>query len=175
MRLDCGCCVVRSWRPGDEEGIVRHGDNRNIWLQLRDRFPHPYTHADAERWLAYALQAQPETNFAIALGDEVVGGIGYQFGIDVERFSAEIGYWLGESLWGRGITTAALRAVTRHAFETHELNRLFALPFARNLPSIRVLEKAGFVREGVLRRSAVKEGVVLEQVLYALIRSEQPT
>jgi len=175
MRLECGVCVVRSWQSGDEEGIVRHGDNRNIWLQLRDRFPHPYTHADAERWLAHALQAQPETNFAIALGDEVVGGIGYQFGIDVERFSAEIGYWLGEALWGRGIATAALRAVTRHAFATHELNRLFALPFARNLSSIRVLEKAGYVREGVLRHSAVKEGVVLDQVLYAVIRSEQPS
>src|SRR6266511_3022587 len=161
MRLDCGFRVVRSWRPGDEESIVRHGANRNIWLQLRDRFPHPYTHADAEGWLAYALQAQPETNFAITLEDEVVGGIGYRFGTDVERFSAEIGYWLGEALWGRGIATAALRAVTRHAFETHELNRLFALPFARNFASIRVLEKAGFVREGVLRCSAVKDGVVL--------------
>src|SRR5262245_39063213 len=170
MRLECGPCVVRSWRRGDEDDLVRHANNRKVWLQLRDRFPHPYTRADADAWLVHALAERPESNFAIALDDAVVGGIGFERGGDVERLSAEVGYWLGEEVWGRGLATAALRAVTRHAFEAHGLQRLFAAVFAGNLASARVLEKVGFVREGVLRRSAVKDGVVLDRFLYAMVR-----
>jgi RimJ/RimL family protein N-acetyltransferase len=172
MRLECGSCVVRSWRRGDEEDLVRHANNRKVWLQLRDRFPHPYTPADADAWLAHVLAERPETNFAIALDDAVVGGIGFERGGDIERLSAEVGYWLGEEVWGRGLATAALRAVTRHAFEAHGLHRVFAMVFARNLASARVLEKVGFVREGILRRSAVKDGVVLDRILYAMVREE---
>ena len=172
MRLDCGPCVVRWWERGDVASLARHANSRKVWLQLRDQFPHPYTAADAEAWLGHVEKARVETNFAIALDGEAVGGIGFVLGSDVERLSAEIGYWLGEAVWGRGLATAALRAVTRHAFDAYGLNRVFAVPFARNAASVRVLEKAGFVREGVLRRSAIKAGVVLDQVLYAIIREE---
>jgi ribosomal-protein-alanine N-acetyltransferase len=174
MRLDCGLCAVRSWRWGDEADLVRHANNRRVWLQMRDRIPHPYTPADAEQWLRFVHETQPETHFAIAVDDRVVGAIGFDQGSDVERLSAEIGYWLGEAFWGRGIATAALRAVTRHAFEAHPFQRLFAKAFAHNAASLRVLEKAGYVREGVLRRGAVKDGVVLDQVLYAILRDEVP-
>ena len=91
-------------------------------------------------------------------------------GADVERTSAEIGYWLGEGVWGRGIASAAVRAVSEHAFAAYGLTRLFAVPYARNAASARVLEKAGYVLEGRLRRSAIKDGVVLDQLLYALVR-----
>ena len=90
-------------------------------------------------------------------------------GTDVERFSAEIGYWLGQQYWGRGIVTEALKLVTEYAFQTQNLLRLFALPFANNTGSIRVLEKAGYEREGLLRRSSVKFGEPRDQLLYSRI------
>jgi RimJ/RimL family protein N-acetyltransferase len=99
---------------------------------------------------------------------EAVGGIGLTLKNDVERCSAEIGYWLGEAVWGRGIATAAVQALTDYGFKAFGLTRIFAVPFANNPASMRVLEKVGYVREGVMRRSAIKGGVVLDQVLYAI-------
>ena len=99
---------------------------------------------------------------------EATGGIGLELGGDIERRSAELGYWLGEAFWGKGITTAAVRALTGYGFEALNLTRIFAVPFASSSASIRVLEKCGYIREGLMRRSAVKEGVVIDQVLYAL-------
>jgi RimJ/RimL family protein N-acetyltransferase len=170
VRLVLDRCEVRSWRRADAPALARHGDNREIWLNLRDRFPHPYTLADAHAFLDLVEAQRPETAFAIAVGDEAVGGIGVTLGADVERTSAEIGYWLGEGVWGRGIASAAVRAVSEHAFAAYGLTRLFAVPYARNAASARVLEKAGYVLEGRLRRSAIKDGVVLDQLLYALVR-----
>ena len=169
VEIDCGICKVRSWRLEDAEAIVRHANNRKIWLNLRDRFPHPYSHRDAQTYLKHVVLTQPEVNFAIDLAGEAVGGVGFVPGTDVERHSAEVGYWLGESVWGRGIATAALKGSTRYAIGAYDLWRVFAVPFSENTASIRVLEKAGFVREGVMRRSAVKDGRILDQVLYAFI------
>jgi RimJ/RimL family protein N-acetyltransferase len=171
MRLPLGVCDVRSWRPADAAAIVKHADNRNVWLNLRDRFPHPYTLRDSRTFLATVIGARPETNFAIEVDGAAVGGIAFRIQTDVERVSAELGYWLGETYWGRGIATAAVRAVTEHALSRHDLVRVFALPFAHNRASARVLEKAGFVLEGIMRSSAIKDGRVVDQLLYARIRS----
>ena len=135
---------------------------------MSDGFPHPYTRADAEDWISPALRQEPQTQFAIEVRGEAVGGIGLELGSDVERRSAEIGYWLGEEFWGRGIVTAAVRAVTRYGFDTLDLTRVFAIPFADSFGSRRVLEKCGYVSEGTMRRSAVKEGVVIDRILYAI-------
>jgi RimJ/RimL family protein N-acetyltransferase len=170
MRLPLGVCDVRSWRRGDAAAIVQHANNRNVWVNLRDGFPHPYTPRDARAFLASVIGVRPETSFAIDVGGAVVGGIGFRIQTDVERVGAELGYWVGEAYWGRGIATAAVRAVTEHAMATHGLLRMFALPFAPNRASARVLEKAGFALEGVMRSSAVKDGRVLDQLLYARIR-----
>ena len=99
---------------------------------------------------------------------EAVGGIGLELGRDIERRSAEIGYWLGEAFWGKGIATDAVRAMTGYGFEVLDLTRVFAVPFASSSASIRVLEKCGYIREGTMRRSAIKGGVVIDQVLYDL-------
>lgn len=168
LRLRLEGCLIRSWRAADAASLARHANDREIWLNLRDRFPHPYTSADAEQWVRFAPAQQPEVNFAIEVEGEAVGGIGLVLGEDVERVSAEIGYWLGRAFWGRGIATEALRTLTVHAFGAFHLTRVFALPYARNAASLRVLEKAGYRREGVLRRSAVKDGQLLDQVLYAI-------
>lgn len=167
MQFDCGICTVRPWQRGDEPALVRHANSREVWLNLRDRFPHPYTAQDAHAWVESMCVEDPPTHFAIVVG-EAAGGIAFALGNDIERVSAEIGYWLGKSHWNKGVMTSALRAVTEYAFTRFSLSRVFAVPFATNVASHRVLEKAGYVREGVLRRSAIKDGVVLDQVMYAI-------
>jgi [ribosomal protein S5]-alanine N-acetyltransferase len=162
-------CVVRPWRKADAASLSRHADNINIAKYLRDAFPHPYTKADAKAFLKRAAGAVDPTNLAIDVNGEAVGAVGYVPGRDVEHYSAEIGYWLGEELWGRGIVTEALQLVTEHAFAEGGFLRLFALPFSDNLASARVLEKAGYEREAVLRSSSVKAGVPKDQLLYARI------
>ena len=168
MRLMLETCEVRTWRASDLESLVRHANNRNIRIQLRDRFPYPYTVGDGRAFLRQARAQCPETAFAIVVNGEAVGGIGYQLQGDVERVSAEIGYWLGEAYWGKGIATEALVAVTKHATRAHELTRLYGIPFASNAASCRVLEKAGYVLEGRLRRSAIKDGRTTDQLQYAI-------
>ena len=170
MYVELTVASVRSWKWSDVEAIVRHANNRNVWINLRDRFPYPYTASDARRWLESVVGFQPETNFAIAVGDEAVGGIGFSIQYDVARRSAEIGYWLGEEVWGRGIATDALLAVTDYAFANFDLCRLYAHVFAWNPASARVLEKAGYSFEGRLKRSVTKDGQTIDQLMYAIIR-----
>ncbi len=162
-------CLIRRWRTSDATSLVRHANNVNVAKHLRDRFPHPYTWKDAQAFLAAASGEEPQTNFAIDVGGEAVGGLGYVPGSDVERYSAEVGYWLGEACWSRGIVTEALVLFTQHAFAELGLLRLFALPLADNVASIRVLQKAGFSAEGTLRSSCVKFGHPRDQAIYALV------
>jgi len=163
-------CTVRSWEWRVREAIVRHANNRSVWINLRDRFPHPYTHADARNWLDTVVGISPETNFAIAVEGEAVGGIGFTVQHDVAHRSAEIGYWLGEDFWGRGIATEALIAVTDYAFANYDLCRLYAHVFDWNPASVRVLEKAGYEFEGRLKKSVTKNGQTIDQLMYAAIR-----
>ncbi len=183
--------TLRAWRRSDIPSLVRYANNRKIWLNLRNIFPHPYTHAEAEQWVAICESNRgPTTNFVIELQGEAIGGIGCHLLDDVNCKTAEIGYWLGEPFWGRGIATAALKQVTEYAFQTTFVNmrvadslaglrsaspgvsveRLQALVFEWNLASMRVLEKAGYVLEGRLRRSIFKDGRLADSLLYARIR-----
>ena len=148
---------------------MKYANNVNVAKQLRDRFPHPYTAADARQFIHSTVPVRPVTSFAIVVDGEAVGGAGFAPGADVERYSAEVGYWLAEPFWGRGITADAVRLLSRYAFDTCNMLRLFALPFADNAQSIRVLEKAGYTREATLRANSVKHGVVRDQALYALV------
>ncbi len=169
MKLLLRSCEVRSWQAGDVPSLVVHANNQKIWANLRDRFPHPYTAREGQTFIRHARVMRPETFFAIAVDGLAAGGIGFVLQADVDRVSAEVGYWLGEAFWGRGITTEALVAVTHYAINNHALTRLFALPFAHNKASCRVLEKAGYVLEGRLRRSAIKAGAIVDQFQYAYI------
>lgn len=170
MELAGSRCTLRSLRPGDASSLVRHANNINVARHLRDRFPHPYTLEHARIFVQIATQsANDSAILAIVVEGQAAGVVGATLGSDVERYSAEVGYWLGEEYWGRGITTEAVALLTAHAFERLNLLRLFALPFADNAPSVRVLEKAGYVREGVLRCSAVKYGQPRDQLLYARV------
>ena len=149
-----------------------HANSREVWLNLRDQFPHPYTRNDAEAWVNFASNQAPTTSLAIEVESEAVGGVSLKLHDDVERVSAEIGYWLGPRYWNRGIMSAAVRAATEYGFQRCSLTRIYALPFSANTASHRVLEKAGYVREGLLRRSAIKNGVVQDQVLFAAIDTD---
>jgi ribosomal-protein-alanine N-acetyltransferase len=171
MRLNGTLCAVRRWTADDVEALVRHANNVNIARQLRDRFPNPYTRSNAIAFLKHATAGDPPTSLAIEADHQAVGGIGYVAGTDVERYTAEIGYWLSEQYWGRGIVTEALVLVTTFAFSERNLLRLYAVPFADNVASMRVLEKAGYVCEGVMRASSVKYGQPRDQAMYARVNA----
>lgn len=170
MRLELTLCTVRPWLETDANALTRHANNRNVSIHLRDRFPFPYELEHARKFLDWLAVHDTPTVWAIEVDGEAAGGIGIEQKADVERISAEIGYWLGESWWNRGIVTEALQAVTAEMFGRFELMRLYALPFADNPASVRVLEKAGYVLEGRLRQSAIKDGKVRDQLLYATYR-----
>ena len=170
MLLDLGDLRIRDWRRDDLELLLRYANNPKIAANLRDQFPHPYTRREGIEYLNYVRYAQTPLSFAIELGGEAIGGIGFKQGTDIARLSMEIGYWLGEPFWGRGLATRAVTAASDWGFDHYKVVRIFATTFAHNIASMRVLEKAGFVREGVMQRSAIKNGVVLDQVLYAKVR-----
>lgn len=164
-------CVIRRWRARDAASVVRYANNFNVSRYLRDRFPYPYTMEHARAFLAGAVGEEgEETKFAIEVDGEAVGGIGVIPGADIERFSAEIGYWLGEPFWGRGMATEALMVVTEYAFANFDLCRLYAHVFDWNGASARVLEKAGYEFEGRLKKSVTKDGQTIDQLMYAVIR-----
>ncbi len=171
MKLAIDSWVIRSFRPDDLAALVRYANNRNVWIQLRDRFPFPYTAEHASAWLDRVATEEPAVNFAIASPAELIGGIGVELQEDIHRRSAEIGYWLGEPYWGQGIATRAVAAFTRWAFVELGLIRIFATVFESNPASARVLEKAGYACEGRLLRSVTKDGRIMDSWLYAAVRS----
>lgn len=163
---------LRPFRAGDAPALAKHANNRNVSRNLRDAFPFPYTLDDAERWLLRANDDSVERSYAIAAAGEVIGGIGLKREFDVNRLSTEVGYWLGEAFWGRGIATAAVRALTAWAFRELDVVRIWGGVFSTNKASCRVLEKAGYAYEGTLRRSVVKDEKILDQLVYACLRPE---
>lgn len=171
MRLPIGNddYVIRSYEPSDVAALMKYADNAAIARQLLDHFPHPYTEEAAHEWLQAARKQDPEVSFAIATPDELIGGIGLLLKEDVFRRTAEVGYWLGEPFWGRGIATLALQVFARWAFRELELARLQAHVYEINPASRRVLEKAGFTLEGRLRNAATKNGQLMDLYLYALL------
>ena len=167
-------CELRPWEARDKASLVLHANNRRVAERLTDRFPHPYTSADADAWLSLTADRNPPTNLAIVVAGEAVGGVGIEVRSDVHRKSAEIGYWLGEPYWGRGIATEALRAMTAYALTEFDLCRLSAGVFEGNAASARVLEKAGYVLEGRFRRSVFKWGRILDEWIYAFVPDADP-
>lgn len=172
--IDAGRCLLREWRLSDEEALVHHANDRRVSIDLRDRFPYPYTAPHAAEWLGRNVGVTPPTAFAITERgtDEPVGGVGLMLQEDVQRISAEIGYWLGVAAWGRGLATEAVKAATGYAFDELGLERVFAVANTRNRASARVLEKCGYLLEGTMRRTAIKEGIVLDQFMYAALKTE---
>lgn len=171
VRLKLAKCALRSWEWADAEPLQRHANNRKVSRNLHDFFPSPYTMLDARRWLARCLSAAMETAFAIEVDGEAIGGIGFVLKEGPASRSAELGYWLGEQYWGRGIAADCTRALSAYVFDRYpDICRLYAQVFPWNTGSMRVLEKAGYSQECVLKKAALKAGEVIDIVQYALIR-----
>lgn len=170
MLLDLGDVHIRSWRRSDLDSLLRYANNPKIAANLRDQFPHPYTRRDGIEYLSYVREMEPEMAFAIEYDGEPIGGVGFKLGTDIARLSVEMGYWLGEPFWSRGLGTRAVQASSDWAFGAYKVVRIFATVFAHNVASMRVLEKSGFTCEGVMRRSAIKDGAILDQMMYAKLR-----
>jgi [ribosomal protein S5]-alanine N-acetyltransferase len=169
-----GDIKLRPWSRSDVASLVRYANNRNVWLNLRNIFPHPYTDADAQKWIALCeANRGPTKNFAVELNEEAVGGIGCELLGDVHCKTAEVGYWLGEPFWGRGIATATLRQMTEYVFANFDLQRIQAFVFGWNPASARVLEKAGYQFEGRLGQSVFKDGRLTDSLLYACLRASE--
>ena len=171
MELKLNRCTIRNWRTNDAGSLAKHANNRKVWLMLRDRFPHPYTAADAKNFLERATDNQGlEKVFCIEIDGSAAGGVGLIIGEDVYRLTAEFGYWLGEEFWGQGIMSEVVPAFMDYCFEEFSLTRMFARAFSSNPASARILEKSGFVFEGRLRKSVIKDGQILDSLLYAKTR-----
>jgi len=166
MRIVTPGAVLRPWTSDDVPSLVRHADNPRVAAGMRDAFPSPYTPDDACRFIALATSPGRNLLLAIEVDGEAVGGIGIHPLEDVCRRTAEIGYWLAEPYWSRGITTGAVRAIAPVAFEEMDIVRLQAGVFSSNTASMRVLERSGFAREAVHRHAITKHGALLDEVVY---------
>lgn len=165
-------CRLRKWRIEDKTALAALLDNRNILDNLRDGLPYPYTEKDAEEFIRAMLAADSTKTFAFAIeaDGKAVGSIGVFRQENIHFRTAEMGYYIGEPYWGKGIATSAVKQACQYVFENTDIIRIFAEPFAYNKASCRVLEKAGFIFEGVLRGNAVKNGRVLDMRMYGLLK-----
>jgi RimJ/RimL family protein N-acetyltransferase len=160
-------CVIRSWCADDERSLVENANNRKVWRNLVDAFPHPYTAADARDWIRTAATADPEVHFAIARAGVAIGGVGVLLHSGELSRTGTLGYWLGERFWGLGIAAAVVAAFAPYASARFALVRLEARVFAWNPASARVLEKCGFAREALLRDRIFKDGQIVGEYVYA--------
>jgi ribosomal-protein-alanine N-acetyltransferase len=172
--LPLTAAVLRPLTLSDAPSIARHANDRQVSINLRDRFPFPYTVQDAIDFLAFLDADDRQVQFGIDIEGQIVGGIGLGIRDDVERLTAELGYWLGVSYWGRGIMPEAVRAVTDLGHRECGLARIFAKVYAGNERSARVLEKAGYEREGLMRASVLKDGRILDATLFAHVVAIDP-
>ena len=167
MELKLTRCTIRDWRLDDVESLAKHANNRRVSINLRDRFPYPYRIEDARNFIERAISEGQEKSHCIEIDGSAVGSIGITIGEDVYRLTAEMGYWLAEEFWGQGIMSEVVPAFVNYGFEKFSLKRIYATSYSRNPASARVLEKAGFVLEGRLRKNVVKDGKILDSLLYA--------
>lgn len=162
---------IRQWTMNDLPNLVLHANNIGVWNNLRNYFPHPYSEENGREWLEKTIDAIPIVNLAIDHDGEAIGGIGIILNSDVYVMSAEIGYWIGESFWGQGIATEAVRQMMEYTFYYFDIVRLYAEVFESNKASMRVLEKNGFYLEGVRRKAVLKNGVLMDDYIWVKLRA----
>ena len=169
-------CILRKWRLSDAKDLAAALNNEKILNNLRDGLPFPYTEQDARDYISAMSSADENDTFAyaITIDDRAVGSIGAFRQSNIHRQTAELGYYLAEEYWGHGIMTKAIRQLCDIVFDTTDILRIYAEPFAYNTGSRRALEKAGFRYEGTMKNNAVKNGKVLDMVLYSVTRTMEP-
>lgn len=157
---------IRPWKPEDASALASICNNRKIWLNVRDRFPHPYTVANAIEWITFTIRQKPIQNMAIIYNGKVAGSIGVMPKDDVYRKSIEIGYFIAEEMWGKGIASAAVALLLNYIKKHFDVIRIYAEVFDHNIPSMKVLEKNGFHLEGVRERAVVKDNVIMDDHVW---------
>jgi [ribosomal protein S5]-alanine N-acetyltransferase len=159
--------IIRPWKKEDIHLLAAIANNINVWNNVRDRLPHPYTEKDAEAWINFTLSQNPLTHFAIEADDVPVGSIGFLLKDDVYKKNIEIGYFLGEPYWGKGIATEAVKQLVALLVADYDVIRIYAAVFENNKGSMRVLEKNGFELEAIHRKSVFKNNVLLDEYVWA--------
>ncbi|WP_350286105.1 GNAT family protein [uncultured Croceitalea sp.] len=154
---------IRPLRLSDKVELARLANNKNIWNNLRDHIPFPYEEDDAEIFITLTIEEEPQRTFGIAHNGQLSGIIGLVLQKDVYQKSAEIGYWIGEPFWGKGIATKAVELISEYAFDKLNLNRIYTGVFEYNIASMKVLEKNGFKKEGVFKNAIFKNGKVCDE------------
>ena len=172
LPIDAGPVTLRRWMITDHDALVAEANSRAVWRNMIHSFPHPYTTADASSWIERCMGQDPPQDLVIAAGDRLIGVCGSDPGDGVNRYTAEVGYWLGERHWGRGVMTAAFESFLGYVWETFDVERLQATVFAWNPASARVLEKTGFSLEGVHRKAIYKDDEFVDLLMYSLLRGE---
>jgi [ribosomal protein S5]-alanine N-acetyltransferase len=162
--------TLRPWTMDDIDSLVRHANNLNVARFMTDRFPHPYTREKAVSFIEFANSEFPVHIFAIEVNGEACGGIGIHPQQDISRRNAELGYWLGEEHWNKGIVSRAITQMVNFAFSTFDIDRVFARPFGTNTASQRVLEKSGFTLEARFEKTLYKMGEKVDELYYAIRR-----
>jgi ribosomal-protein-alanine N-acetyltransferase len=157
---------IRPWKPEDAAPLAAICNNKKIWLNVRDTFPHPYTIANAVEWIAFTLNQQPITNMAIICNGSIAGSIGVMLKEDVYRKSIEIGYFLGEQYWGKGIATTAVGLLLEYIKSNFDVIRIYAEVFGHNAASMKVLEKNGFHLEGIREKAVIKNKVIMDDFVW---------
>jgi len=163
--------LVRQWKVSDARDLAAAINNKKVLDNLRDGIPYPYTEKDAEDFIGAVLAAKQDTQyvFAIEYDNRVVGSVGVFRKDNIHRLTGELGYYIAESYWGKGIATEAVKQICAYVFDNTSIVRIFAEPYAHNSISCRVLEKAGFQFEGLLRKNAIKQGQLLDMKMYAML------
>ena len=161
---------LRPWNIEDAESLVENANNFEIARFMSDAFPYPYTIEHAKNFIAFATKDDPIHIFAIEMNGKAAGGIGIHPQADIMKKNAELGYWLGEKYWGKGIISKAILEIIPWAFNTYDITRIYARPFGTNIASQKVLEKAGFVLEARIKDNIFKNGAYLDELIYAIRR-----
>jgi RimJ/RimL family protein N-acetyltransferase len=162
--------VIRQWQWNDLDNLVGYANNLNLWNNMRNYFPYPYTIEHGNAWLEKVIGVEPVLNFAIDVDGIAVGGIGIIPNTDIYVMSAELSYWIGEPFWGKGIATEAIRQMVEYVFYYIDIVRLYAEVFETNKASMRVLEKNGFYLEGVRRKAVLKNNVLMDDYIWVKLR-----
>ena len=163
---------IRPWAKGDENDLVLQANNIKIFNNVRDLFPYPYTLEDGEKWIQLNQNISPAENMAILADGKIAGSIGLKTQEDIYRKNAEVGYFLGEQYWGKGIASIALKQFIEYVFKTFPITRIFAPVFSNNKASQRVLEKNRFRKEGYFKNSLYKKGEYNDEIIYALLKED---
>jgi len=159
---------LRRWELSDLDHLVIIANNPNIANNLTDQFPNPYTRESGEWFINFAQRHSPQQIFAIEIEGKAEGAIGIHPESDVRKKNAELGYWLAELHWGKGIISGAIKEIVKYGFETFDINRIFARPFGSNIGSQRALEKAGFHYETKFEKTVFKNGRYEDELFYAI-------